>query len=131
MAYWTARVILWLIAVCYSVFAFGHAMNIAGMAGFDWRNAPLAWQLIDVLYIAADLAVVYGFVLLRPIGFMAFFIAALSQLALFWALPGEGVGGGAQRSAYLAIFIPFHIATIALVLVAIVLLRKRPSAGST
>ena len=106
MAYWSARVILWLIAVCYGVFAFGHALNILGMGGFDWANAPLSWQLIDVLYLAADLAVV-------------------SQFALYWAVaPGAGAADAAG-SAFPGYFVPFHVATIALVLVAVFLLWRR------
>ncbi|MCB1494521.1 MAG: hypothetical protein KDJ86_01945 [Bauldia sp.] len=125
MAYWSARVILWLIAVCYGVFAFGHALNIFGMGGFDWANAPLSWQLIDVLYLAADLAVVYGFVLLRPIGFVAFLVAVVSQFVLYWAVaPGAGAADAAG-SAFPGYFVPFHVATIALVLVAVFLLWRR------
>lgn len=126
MAYWTARVILWLVAICYGVFAFSHALNILGMGGFDWSNAPLSWQLIDVLYLAADLAVVYGFVLLRPVGFVVFFIAVVSQLGLYWAVsPGDAGPDAAGGSVFLAYFVPFHLTTVLLVLVAILLLSRR------
>ncbi|MCB1487168.1 MAG: hypothetical protein KDJ88_06895 [Bauldia sp.] len=131
MAWWAARVILWLIAICYGIFAFSHALNILGMGGFDWANAPLSWQLIDVLYLAADLAVVYGFVLLRPVGFVVFFIAVVSQLALYWAVSPADAGSASGGSLFLAYFVPFHLATIVLVLVALLLLslRRAPQAS--
>ncbi|MEP0322809.1 hypothetical protein [Bauldia litoralis] len=128
MAYWTARIILWLVAVCYGIFAFGRVLNMLGMGGFDWATAPLEWQVIDVFYLAINVAVVFGFVLLRPIGFMAFFLAVVTQFALFWAVsPGEGVDGAPIRGAsvFLSYFVPFHIITVVLVVVALFLLRRR------
>ncbi len=39
-----------------------HIANIAGFNGFDWLSAPLKWQLLDVVYLVLDIAVVAGVV---------------------------------------------------------------------
>lgn len=129
IAYWAARIILWVIAFLYAYFAFVRVLNITSMGGFDWRAMSLSGQLLDVFYLAVNAAVVYGFVLVRPIGFIAFFVAAISQIAIYIAARPEIAGTpeaieeATRQSAYLDKLIVFQSVTIVLVLVALYLMR--------
>lgn len=137
MVYWTSRIILWVVAVCYGYFAFVHLLNIADVSGFDWYSLPLPWQIVELFYLAIDVLVVYGFVLSRPIGFIAFFVAAISQFVLFAvATPGnlaspESASVASRPPDYLEYLAIFHGTTIALVLFAMLLwwiARRRAAA---
>lgn len=123
MAYWTYRIILWLLALVYAYFAFFRMLNITGMNGFDWATAPVSSQILDVFYLAINLVVIYGFVLARPLGFVAFFVAAFSQLVLFILTRPDFEPAGAGGPDFIAIIFDFRVAfqlfTIALVLIAL------------
>ncbi|WP_421726541.1 hypothetical protein [Bauldia sp.] len=134
MAYWSYRIILWLIALAYAYFTFVRVLNITGMSGFDWASAPLPWQILDVFYLVVNLVVVYGFVLALPIGFVAFFVAAITQLALYFVVEPT------QRQSFEDVAfdyrVAFQLVTIALVMAALWLRelarreRKAESSGS-
>jgi len=137
MVYWTSRIILWVIAVCYGYFALVHLLNIADVSGFNWYALPLPWQIVELFYLAVDILVVYGFVLLRPVGFIAFFVAAISQFVLFAVVnPGnlaspESASVSPRPPGYLEYLAIFHGTTIALVLLAMLLgwiARRRAAA---
>lgn len=125
----TARIILWGIAAFYAYGALVHVANITGLSGFNWLRAPLKWQLLDIVYLVLDIAVVLGILLEKRFGIVAFFIAAASQIVLYarfrsWVvdvpeefLPTE------EQIAYLDLLIGFHILTIVLMLVALRLRR--------
>ena len=138
MVTWTSRIILWMIAVCYGYFAFVHLLNIADVSGFDWYSLPLPWQIVELFYLCIDVLVVYGFVLSRPIGFIAFFIASISQFALFALVtPGnlaspESASASPRPPGYLEYLAIFHGTTIALVLLAMLLwwIARRREAAS-
>ena len=57
-----------------------------GLTGFDWLSAPLKWQTLDVVYLILDLLVVVGLFSGWKIGFVAFYIAAVSQILLYTVL---------------------------------------------
>ena len=86
MAQALPRLILWAIAAFYAYSAYGHIASIAGMHGYTWAEAPLKWQLFDIIYLALDIIVIVGFLLRWRIGVIAFFAVALSQILLYTVL---------------------------------------------
>lgn len=115
-----ATIIIWIIAIFYLYGAAVHVFNILGLSGFDWRGAPLKWQVLDVVYLIIDLVVVAGLLLGWKIGYIAFFVAAISQIILYTAfrewiidVPPEFSVSEEQRD-YLTYLVVFHCATIAL-----------------
>ncbi|WP_224826763.1 hypothetical protein [Cognatishimia sp. MH4019] len=112
-----ARHFFQLVAAFYAYGALIHILNIASMTGFVWAEAPLKWQLLDIIYLVLDLVIVVGLLRRSWIGVLAFFLAAISQIALYtvfrdWILD---VPAAFQRSpqdiAYLDGLVIFHIAT--------------------
>ena len=123
-----ARVILWTVSACYAYGAAVHAMSIAGLAGYDWTDAPLRWQVLDVAYLALDAVVVVALPRRRAVGYAAFFCAAISQIVLYTAMRGWVLGAsaplsGADASAQLDALVAFHMIAIAAVVLAIRLER--------
>ena len=117
----TASIIIWTVALFYLYGAAVHVSNILGFSGFDWRAAPLKWQVLDVFYLAIDLLVVVGLSLGWKAGFGAFYLAAISQIILYtifrgWItdVPPEFSVTDEQRG-YLTSLVIFHCVTIALV----------------
>ena len=115
------RIVSYGIAAAYAYGAYVHVANMAGLSGFDWPSAPLKWQVLDVVYLILDLAVVTGVVFARRFWIVAFGIAAISQIVLYTALrswvldvpaafvvPPEGVN-------YLDGLVAFHLASLAVV----------------
>lgn len=126
---------LWVIALFYGYGAAVHVLNILELSGFDWSTAPLKWQALDLIYLALDLVVFVGFFFRARIAFVAFYIAAVSQILLYtilrsWILdvPPEFAVTGAQRD-YLSLLVAFHGVT--LVLVTTTLRRARSMNGRT
>lgn len=127
-----ATIVIWTVALFYLYGAAVHALNILGLSGFDWRAAPVKWQALDIVYLVVDLTVVTGLVLGWNIGYVAFYLAAISQIFLYtifrvWILdvPPEFVPGEAQRS-HLDSLVWFHLVTIVLVTAAL-WIRTRPA----
>ena len=115
-----ATFIIWIIAIFYLYGAAVHVFNILGLSGFDWREAPLKWQVLDVVYLIIDLIVVVGLILSWKIGFIAFYVAAISQIILYtvfreWIIdvPPEYSVSDEQRD-YLTSLVIFHCATFIL-----------------
>ena len=120
-----ASVVIWIIALFYLYGAAIHVSNILGYSGFDWRSAPLKWQVLDIVYLLIDLLVVTGLFLSWKIGFAAFYLAAVSQIILYtvfreWIIdvPAEFSVSDEQRG-YLTSLVLFHCVTIALVTLAL------------
>ena len=108
----------------YAYGALVHVMNMLSLTGFDWRSAPVKWQALDVAYLVIDVIVVAGLVLNWKAGYIAFYLAALSQIVLYTALrswivdvPPEFAVSDEQRS-YLTGLVVFHCVTLALVTIA-------------
>ncbi len=118
-------------ALAYSYGAAVHCMNMLDMTGFDWSAAPAKWQLLDVVYLILDIAVV-GFLLSgRALGTALLAVAAVSQIVLYtlfrtWVLdvPAAYRVDPAAES-YLDGLIAFHGVTLISILVT-VLLRTSP-----
>jgi hypothetical protein len=116
------KLVLWAIAAFYAYGALVHLMNMAGFSGFDWRTAPLKWQVLDIAYLGLDLVVVAGLVLGRRFGFIAFYASAASQIRLYtllraWILDvPEAFARSPDEIAYLDLLVGFHIVTVTAVL---------------
>ena len=116
-----ASIVIWVVAAFYAYGALVHALNMLSLSGFDWRSAPLKWQALDVVYLIIDVLVVVGLILSWRLGFVAFFVAALSQILLYtvfreWILdvPAEFAVSDDQRG-YLTSLVIFHAVTLVLV----------------
>jgi len=113
--------VIWIIALFYLYGAAVHALNILGLSGFDWQTAPLKWKVLDIVYLIIDLLVVVGLILSWKAGFVAFYVAAISQIVLYtifrdWIVdvPAEFSVTEEQRG-YLTSLVIFHCVTIVLV----------------
>jgi hypothetical protein len=42
-------VIFWIVPAFYAYGALVHILNIASMTGFSWPEAPLKWQILDIV----------------------------------------------------------------------------------
>lgn len=119
------RLILWAIAAFYAYGAYGHIANIAGMRGYTWAEAPLKWQLFDIIYLALDIIVIVGFLLRWRIGVIAFFAVAVSQVALYTVLRSWVVDVPVKFAptpahlSYLDLMVGLQLGAIVLVLVAL------------
>ena len=127
-----AALVIWIIALFYLYGAAVHVFNILGLSGFDWRAAPLSWQVLDIVYLVIDLLVVAGLILGWKIGYVAFYVAAISQIVLYtvfqdWIIdvPAEYSLSEEQRG-YLSRLVIFHCVTIGLVTLAL-WIKIRPS----
>lgn len=117
------------LAAAYAYGAVVHVANIAGLSGFDWTEAPLKWQVLDVLYLVLDVIVVCGLMFQPRTGLIAFAVAAISQIFLYtvfreWVLDvPTAYKPTVEQQAYLWTLVAFHIVSLTLVIV--VLLRHR------
>ena len=120
MMSFVSTLIFWAVAGFYAYGAVVHLMNIMGLGGFDWLNAPRKWQVLDVVYLILDVIVALGLVLALRLGLIAFFAAAVSQIVLYTLLRSWIIDVPAefQRSpeeiGYLDL-VGFHVVTIVLV----------------
>lgn len=126
---WLGYAIFYVIAAFYAYGALVHVLNMLSLTGFDWPSAPLKWRVLDVSYLVLDLCVVIGLIKKSPIGIIAFYCAAISQIGLYtvfrpWVLD---VPQSFQRStedlAYLNALVAFHLVTCAAMAVALYLTR--------
>lgn len=113
------RWILWLMAAFYAYGAAVHVANIIGLTGFSWLQAPLKWQVLDLVYLALDVVVAVGLLLRPRLGLDALILAALSQILLYSALrawildvPPE-FAPVAGQTGYLDTLVWFHVACLA------------------
>jgi len=96
-----------------------------GLSGFDWSNAPLKWQVLDVVYLILDLVVAAGFFARWKVSYFVFYIAAVSQIILYtvfkdWIIDvPEAFTVSEEQESYLTTLVVFHIITILLVSIAL------------
>ena len=124
-----AQFIFWGVAGFYAYGALVHVLNMLSLTGFNWVEAPVKWQVLDVTYLVLDLVVVTGLIWALWVGVVAFFCAALSQIVLYtvfrnWILdvPPE-FQRGAQDLAYLDNLVVFHIVS-SIAMGAAIMLRR-------
>lgn len=131
------RIILWVIAAFYAYGAYEHIASIAGNHGYTWSEAPLKWQVLDIVYLALDIVVIVGFLLRWLIGVFAFFAVAISQIVLYTVLRSWIIDvpvkftPAPEHLGYLDMLVIFHIVAIVLVVVALRMgaLKKAPDEG--
>ena len=127
--------VLIIVSAFYAYGAAVHVANMLSLTGFDWMRAPLKWRLLDIAYLALDIAVAWGLWRRWPVSVAAFFIAAGSQILLYtlgrdWVLdvpveftpPPESV-------AYLDGLVVFHLVSVFAVAAALLLLGRKESSG--
>lgn len=129
-----SSIIVWLVALFYAYGATVHVFNMLSLSGFDWPSAPPKWQALDVVYLVLDVVVVAGFLLRWRLGYIAFYLAAISQIILYtvfrnWIIdvPTEFAVTDEQQS-YLTVLVAFHCVTLILVTVAL-RVRSRVTGG--
>ena len=112
-----------------------HVLNIAGMSGFVWADAPLKWQVLDVVYLVLDVIVCAGLLRRRRFAIIAFYLAAASQIVLYTLLrdwivdvPATFAVTDAQRD-YLTALVIFHVTALAFVTAAVRATRVVPEAA--
>ena len=75
-----------IILITASFYAYGgmvHVLNMLSLSGFNWHSAPIKWQALDVIYLILDVVVVVGLVQRWKVGYVAFYVAAISQIFLY------------------------------------------------
>ena len=129
-----ARLIFWIIAAFYAYGALIHVLNMLSLTGFDWGEAPVKWQALDVVYLILDVTVVVGLLRGARIGVWAFYAAAFSQIALYnvfrdWVLDvPDAFRRSAEEIAYLDGLVIFHLVTCVAMSAALWLIR--PTSGT-
>jgi len=136
MTLWFVRIVSWVLVTSYAYGALVHVQNILGLNGFDWADAPLKWRVLDITYLVLDMTVVVGLMTGLLLGYVAFFVAATSQILLYtvfrkWIVhvPGKFVRSP-EEITYLDGLVAFHIVTILLVCLAIWLKRRAAAPNS-
>ena len=131
-----AKLTLWVTAAFYAYGALVHILNMASVNGFDWPSAPLKWQVLDVVYLILDIVVAVGLVRMWRVSIAGFYLAALSQIALYtvgrpWVLDvPEAFRPDEQATAYLNSLVTFHLITLIAVTIALAYLSKRNATHS-
>ena len=128
---------LWIVALFYAYGAAVHVMNMAGLSGFVWADAPTKWQVLDVVYLVLDVVVCVGFFAGWRIAYVAFYVAATSQVVLYTALRSwildvpEAFAVSPEQASYLGVLVVFHLVTLVCVSLALVASRSgQPSRGA-
>ena len=123
--------VLWVVTGFYLFGAAVHVANMASAMGFEWREAPLKWQLLDVVYVVLNLVVVAGLRWMASISILAFYLAAVSQVVLYTVSRGwlinvpDAFRPDATALAYMDLLVAFHIVSMVLVTCAILVVGRR------
>ena len=131
-----AQALLWIVAVFYAYGAIVHIANMFSLSGFDWFEAPLKWQVLDVVYLVLSAMVAFLLPRRTPIGIGAFGIAATSQLVLYTALRDwildvpAAFAPTPDQISYLDGLVIFHVVSVIVVSYALWTLRPQPSVGT-
>jgi len=128
------RVILYVVAAFYAYGALVHVLNMLSLTGFDWMQAPVKWQVLDVVYLILDVTVVAGLLFGQIFGLIAFYVAALSQVILYtvlrdWILDvPDAFAPSPEEAGYLDTLVGFHLVTLILMSAALWLERRKATA---
>jgi hypothetical protein len=117
------------VAAVYAYGALVHILNITSKTGSPWPDAPMKWQILDIVYLVLDIVFVVGLIKGSWIGVGAFFLAAMSQIMLYtilrhWVLDVPAVFQcSAEDFAYLDGLVGFYVLTCIAVASALVVMR--------
>ena len=123
------NIIIKLIALLYAYGAFVHLVNIIGLNGFNWLDAPFKWQVLDIVYLILDMMIAVGLFRAWKPAYGLFYLAALSQIALYtifrrWITDvPEPFGITPQQLHHLDSLVLFHSVTLILMTLCL-LIRK-------
>lgn len=128
------------LVVVSALYLFGAAVNLANIAsanGFDWLEAPLKWQILDVVYLFLNLLTAIGLWNIAQVPITAFYVNAFSQLVLYTAgarwlmdVPPPFTPDAAQM-AQIDLLVAFHTVAIVLVTATVLALgRAQPRSQS-
>jgi hypothetical protein len=81
------KIYLRILAAIYAFAACKHLANMLGFGELPWLNAPLAWQISDIVYAVLDSVAAIGLYLQKRWGVAAFLLAAVSEILLFTLVP--------------------------------------------
>ena len=114
------RPLRYTVAAFYAYGALVHILNMLSLTGFVWMEAPFKWQVLDIAYLIINTIVVVGLMRKQRIGFIALYIAALSQVVLYtllrdWILDvPPAFAPSPDEVSYLGTLVIFHIVTLTL-----------------
>ena len=120
-----SNIVIWTVAAFYAYGTLVHILNMASLTGFEWAQAPSKWQALDIIYLVLDITVATGLMVRWRIGYVSFYIAALSQILLYtvfrsWIVDvPEEFSRTPEELSYLDSLVWFHILTLILVTAAL------------
>ncbi|MAF83107.1 MAG: DUF6163 family protein [Gammaproteobacteria bacterium] len=106
------KIFLRILAIIYAFAAVLHIGSILGFGRTPFLEAPLSWQLSDILYGIVDTIAAMGLWQQKSWGLYAFFIAAISEILLFSLVPDWFVIEPSQL-IMLRGFILYHLVALA------------------
>ena len=127
-----AKGIIGIVGLFYAYGAFVHVLNMLSLTGFDWMQAPWKWKALDIIYLGLDLVVVIGLLRQWKVAYIAFYLAAISQMVLYtlfraWIIDvPEEFAVSPEQESYLSTLVIFHIVTLVLVTIVLRATRKNP-----
>ena len=101
-----------LIAIAYTMGGAVHAANLAGFGPPPPPEKRSVFRVLDVVYLALDIVVVVGMVTGAWWGFVAFFVAAGSQLVLYLGF-ADYFASDDEQHHQLSGLVHFHVLTAA------------------
>ena len=127
------KITLWIVAFFYAYGALVHLLNILSLTGFNWIEAPLKWQILDIVYLGLDLMVAVGFVAAWKSAYLAFYAAAISQILLYtvfreWIVDvPDKFAVSVEQVSYLDTLVVFHVVTLLCVSIVLRYTRSKPT----
>ncbi|MDJ0732754.1 MAG: DUF6163 family protein [Nostocaceae cyanobacterium] len=107
------NIYLRILALFFLYGAIVHYANLLGFGEMPWVEAPLSWQIGDIVYAILDTVAVIGLWNRTTWGIGFFLLAAISQLILYLGFPHLFAFTPEQKQALWSIVI-FHSVTVSI-----------------
>ncbi len=101
-----------LIALAYTFGAAVHVANLAGFGPTPPAGKNRVFAALDIVYLVLNVAVIAGMIAGAPWGYVAFFVAAGSQVVLYVGFTDYFAADADQRGQLRGL-VRFHVATAA------------------